>query len=47
MMEKKWDRQIEPDFKSGALDFLIDEARNEKTRRALIAPCHKSFLEIF
>ena len=27
---QKWDKQIEDDTKSGKLDFLIEEANNEK-----------------
>ena len=27
---EKWDRQLEDDAKAGRLNFLIEEARNEK-----------------
>lgn len=29
---KRWDRQIETDSDSGKLDFLIEEALNEKAK---------------
>lgn len=32
---EKWDRQIEADSESGKLDFLIDEALNEKAKGIL------------
>ena len=32
---QKWDRQIEADSKSGKLDFLIEEALNEKAKGKL------------
>ncbi len=32
---EKWDRQIEADSESGKLDFMIDEARNEKAQSIL------------
>ena len=32
---EQWDRQIEADSESGKLDFLIDEARNEKAQGVL------------
>lgn len=31
----KWDRNIEKDSESGKLDFLIEEALNEKSRGTL------------
>jgi len=31
----KWDRQIEADSESGKLDFLIEEALNEKAKGSL------------
>jgi len=31
----KWDRQIEADSESGKLDFLIEEALNEKAKGTL------------
>jgi len=30
----KWDRQVEDDADAGALDFLVDEARDAKQERA-------------
>jgi len=32
---EKWDRQIEADSESGKLDFLIEEALNEKAKGTL------------
>jgi hypothetical protein len=32
---EKWDRQIEADSKSGKLDFLIEEALDEKAKGTL------------
>jgi hypothetical protein len=32
---EKWDRQIEADSESGKLDFLIEEALNEKAESIL------------
>ncbi len=32
---KRWDRQIETDSDSGKLDFLIEEALNEKAKGIL------------
>ncbi len=32
---KEWDRQIEADAESGKLDFLIEEALDEKARHTL------------
>lgn len=32
---EKWDKQIEVDSKSGKLDFLVKEARDEKTKGKL------------
>jgi len=32
---EKWDRQIEADSESGKLDFLIEEALNEKAKGIL------------
>jgi hypothetical protein len=32
---EKWDRQIKADSESGKLDFLIKEARDEKTKGKL------------
>ncbi len=32
---RKWDRQIETDSESGKLDFLIDEALDEKNLNTL------------
>ena len=32
---EKWDRQIEADSESGKLDFLIDEALDEKAKGIL------------
>jgi hypothetical protein len=32
---EKWDRQIESDSESGKLDFLFNEALNEKTKGKL------------
>ncbi len=32
---EKWDRQIEADSESGRLDFLIEEALNEKAKGIL------------
>jgi hypothetical protein len=30
-----WDKQIEHDIEAGKLDFLIEEARNEKRKKHL------------
>jgi hypothetical protein len=32
-----WDKQIETDSNSGKLDFLIEEAMNEKQQNSLVA----------
>ncbi len=32
---KRWDRKIEKDSESGQLDFLVEEAVNEKNRGTL------------
>lgn len=32
---EKWDRQIEEDSESGTLDFLIEEAFDEKAKKKL------------
>ena len=32
---EKWDRQIETDLELGKLDFLLDEALNEKAKGKL------------
>jgi hypothetical protein len=32
---EKWDRQIETDSEAGELDFLAEEARNEKAKGKL------------
>lgn len=31
----KWDREIEADFTSGKLDFLVKEAQDAKAKRTL------------
>lgn len=32
---ERWDKEIEADFQSGKLDFLVREARGEKAKGAL------------
>ncbi len=37
MAWEKWDKQIEADSNAGELDFLIEEALNEKRQNELVA----------
>ena len=37
MAWEKWDKQIEADSNAGKLDFLIEEALNEKRQNGLVA----------
>ena len=32
---ERWDKEIEADSQAGRLDFLVHEAREEKSKRAL------------